>query len=80
RALEREVDQLVRDKDQAVADEQYEQATQLRDRIVELKQRITEATGDGEADEGLNLVVGTESVAEVVSRQTGIPVSSLTQE
>ncbi|MEU9649683.1 ATP-dependent Clp protease ATP-binding subunit [Streptomyces sp. NPDC048110] len=80
RALEREVDQLVRDKDQAVADEQYERATQLRDRIVELKQRITEATGDGEADEGLNLVVGTESIAEVVSRQTGIPVSSLTQE
>ncbi|MFA3872645.1 ATP-dependent Clp protease ATP-binding subunit [Streptomyces sp. MMCC 100] len=80
RALEREVDQLVRDKDQAVADEQYEQATQLRDRIVELKQRITEATGDGEADEGLKLVVGTESIAEVVSRLTGIPVSSLTQE
>ncbi|MEU3894873.1 ATP-dependent Clp protease ATP-binding subunit [Streptomyces sp. NPDC045251] len=80
RAMEREVDQLVRDKDQAVADEQYEQATQLRDRIVELKQRIMEADGGGEADEGLNLVVGTESIAEVVSRQTGIPVSSLTQE
>ncbi|MGW8630459.1 ATP-dependent Clp protease ATP-binding subunit [Streptomyces sp. NPDC055793] len=80
RAMEREVDQLLRDKDQAVADEQYEQATQLRDRIGELKQRITEADGAGEADEGLNLVVGTESIAEVVSRQTGIPVSSLTQE
>ncbi|WP_226485408.1 ATP-dependent Clp protease ATP-binding subunit [Streptomyces parvulus] len=80
RTMERQVDQLVRDKDQAVADEQYEQATQLRDRIGELKQRITEATGDGEADEGLNLVVGTESIAEVVSRRTGIPVSSLTQE
>ncbi|MFC8571176.1 ATP-dependent Clp protease ATP-binding subunit [Streptomyces sp. NPDC057245] len=80
RALEREVDQLVRDKDQAVADEQYERATQLRDRIAEVKQRITEATGDGEADEGMKLVVGTEAIAEVVSRQTGIPVSSLTQE
>ena len=80
RALEREVDQLVRDKDQAVADEQYERAMQLRDRIAEVKQRITEATGDGEADEGMKLVVGTEAIAEVVSRQTGIPVSSLTQE
>jgi ATP-dependent Clp protease ATP-binding subunit ClpC len=80
RTLEREVEQLVRDKDQAVADEQYEQATQLRDRIVELKQRIAEAAGDGQADEGQNLVVCTESIAEVVSRQTGIPVSSLTQE
>ncbi|MER7482960.1 ATP-dependent Clp protease ATP-binding subunit [Streptomyces sp. NPDC126510] len=80
RSLERELEQLTRDKDQAVADEQYEQATQLRDRIMELKQRITDAGGDGEVDEGQDLVVGAESIAEVVSRQTGIPVSSLTQE
>lgn len=80
RALERELEQLTRDKDQAVADEQYEQATQLRDRIGELKQRITEAGGDSEVDEGQDLVVGAESIAEVVSRQTGIPVASLTQE
>ncbi|MER5833012.1 ATP-dependent Clp protease ATP-binding subunit [Streptomyces sp. NPDC002130] len=80
RSMERELEQLTRDKDQAVADEQYEQATQLRDRIVELKQRITDAGGDGEVDEGQDLVVGAESIAEVVSRQTGIPVSSLTQE
>ncbi|MEU3840554.1 ATP-dependent Clp protease ATP-binding subunit [Streptomyces sp. NPDC028635] len=79
RAMEREVEQLARDKDQAVADEQYETATQLRDRITELKQRIAEA-GDGEADEGQNLQVTAEAIAEVVSRQTGIPVSSLTQE
>ncbi|MBO4258339.1 ATP-dependent Clp protease ATP-binding subunit [Streptomyces griseorubiginosus] len=79
RTLEREVEQLTRDKDQAVADEQYEQATQLRDRIGELKQRIADASGGGEADEG-QLEVSAEAVAEVVSRQTGIPVSSLTQE
>ncbi|GGT21016.1 ATP-dependent Clp protease ATP-binding subunit [Streptomyces chromofuscus] len=80
RAMEREAEQLARDKDQAVAGEQYEQATQLRDRIVELKRRISAATGDGEADEGQNLEVTAEAVAEVVSRQTGIPVSRLTEE
>ncbi|MFD4951810.1 ATP-dependent Clp protease ATP-binding subunit [Streptomyces sp. NPDC058451] len=80
RALEREVEQLTLDKDQAVADEQYERATELRDRITELKQRIGEAAGDGEADEGQHLEVTAEAIAEVVSRQTGIPVSSLTQE
>ncbi|MER5750848.1 ATP-dependent Clp protease ATP-binding subunit [Streptomyces sp. NPDC002088] len=80
RTMEREVEQLTCDKDQAVADEQYEQATQLRDRIGELKQRITEATGDDAADEGLNLEVTAEAIAEVVSRQTGIPISRLTQE
>ncbi|MGW2724309.1 ATP-dependent Clp protease ATP-binding subunit [Streptomyces sp. NPDC001492] len=79
RALEREVEQLTCDKDQAVADEQYEQATQLRDRIVELKKRIADTTGGDEADEG-QLEVTAEAIAEVVSRQTGIPVASLTQE
>ncbi|WP_155057309.1 ATP-dependent Clp protease ATP-binding subunit [Streptomyces blattellae] len=79
RALEREVEQLTRDKDQAVADEQYETAMQLRDRVGELKQRIAD-TGDGKADEGQDLEVTAEAVAEVVSRQTGIPVSSLTEE
>ncbi|MFF4501084.1 ATP-dependent Clp protease ATP-binding subunit [Streptomyces sp. NPDC001401] len=79
RALEREVEQLTCDKDQAVADEQYERATQLRDRITELKQRIADTAGDEEADEG-QLEVTAEAIAEVVSRQTGIPVASLTQE
>ncbi|MER6041514.1 ATP-dependent Clp protease ATP-binding subunit, partial [Streptomyces sp. NPDC001856] len=80
RAMEREAEQLARDKDQAVADEQYEQATQLRDRIVELKQRILDAAHSGEVDEGQHLEVTAEAIAEVVSRQTGIPVASLTQE
>ncbi|MFI7406213.1 ATP-dependent Clp protease ATP-binding subunit [Streptomyces sp. NPDC049541] len=79
RALEREVEQLTCDKDQAVADEQYERATQLRDRIVELRKRIADTTGGDEADEG-QLEVTAEAIAEVVSRQTGIPVASLTQE
>ncbi|MGW2745470.1 ATP-dependent Clp protease ATP-binding subunit [Streptomyces sp. NPDC001450] len=80
RTMEREVEQLVCDKDQAVADEQYEQATQLRDKIGALKRRIAEASGGDEADEGQNLAVTAEAIAEVVSRQTGIPVSRLTQE
>jgi ATP-dependent Clp protease ATP-binding subunit ClpC len=80
RAMEREVEQLIRDKDQAAADEQYEKATQLRDRIGELKERVAHATGDDQADEGQHLEVTAEAIAEVVSRQTGIPVSSLTAE
>ncbi|QES45122.1 AAA family ATPase [Streptomyces venezuelae] len=79
RALEREMEQLTRDKDQAVAAEQYERATELRDRITDLARRIEEgrsrAPGDGRIVE-----VNSEDIAEVVSRQTGIPVSTLTQE
>ncbi|MFI9341036.1 ATP-dependent Clp protease ATP-binding subunit [Streptomyces sp. NPDC052773] len=80
RAMEREAEQLTLDKDQAVADEQYEEAMRLRDRITELKRRIAEAAGDDEADEGQNLEVTGEAIAEVVSRLTGIPVSRLTEE
>ncbi|MFI7321904.1 ATP-dependent Clp protease ATP-binding subunit [Streptomyces venezuelae] len=79
RALEREMEQLTRDKDQAVAAEQYERATELRDRVADLARRIEEgrsrAPGDGRIVE-----VNSEDIAEVVSRQTGIPVSTLTQE
>ncbi|MFF6779709.1 AAA family ATPase [Streptomyces sp. NPDC012510] len=80
RDLEQEIEQLTRDKDQAVAGEQYEQATRLRDRIGELKERIAEGRGERRADDGQSLEIGAEDIAEVVSRQTGIPVSSLTQE
>ncbi|WP_225847144.1 ATP-dependent Clp protease ATP-binding subunit [Streptomyces sp. HPF1205] len=83
RAMEREVEQLTRDKEQAVAAESYERATELRNRIAELTERI----GRGEAEEqrlqsgdGKVVEVTTEDIADVVSRQTGIPVSSLTQE
>ncbi|WP_431041488.1 ATP-dependent Clp protease ATP-binding subunit [Streptomyces sp. P1-3] len=79
RAMERELEQLHRDKDQAVASEQYEHATELRDRINELDERIRAGHGTQTGD-GLVIEVTAEDIAEVVSRQTGIPASSLTQE
>ncbi|GAA2341721.1 ATP-dependent Clp protease ATP-binding subunit [Streptomyces violaceusniger] len=79
RALEREVEQLTRDKDQAVASESYERATSLRDRIGELNNRIARAC-ETQYHGGRVAEVTVEDIAEIVSRQTGIPVSSLTQE
>ncbi|MEE1941179.1 ATP-dependent Clp protease ATP-binding subunit [Streptomyces sp. TRM 70361] len=79
RALEREAEQLRRDKDQAVADEDYERARQLRDRLSEVERQMAE--GDGKPPVGDRIAeVGVEDIADIVSRQTGIPVSSLTQE
>ncbi|MDX3579608.1 ATP-dependent Clp protease ATP-binding subunit [Streptomyces sp. FL07-04A] len=80
RAMEREIEDLARDKERAVADEQYEEATRLRDRIVELRQRVADTGGEDASDDGRHLEVTAEAVAEVVSRQTGIPVARLTQE
>lgn len=79
RALESEVEQLNRDKDQAVAAEQYERASELRDRLSDLEQRIAE--GNHEQQPRSHVAeVSVEDIADIVSRQTGIPVSSLTQE
>ncbi|NLU70397.1 ATP-dependent Clp protease ATP-binding subunit [Streptomyces sp. HNM0574] len=79
RALQREAEQVRRDKDQAVAAEDYERAKELRDRLNEIERRMGQ---DGEAhrphDEFAEVTV--EAIADIVSRQTGIPVSSLTQE
>ncbi|WP_310715812.1 ATP-dependent Clp protease ATP-binding subunit [Streptomyces lydicus] len=80
RALEREVEQLAVDKDQAVASEQYERATELRDRISTLTARIDAERGTQPSGDGRIVEVTAEDVAEIVSRQTGVPVSSLTQE
>ncbi|GGZ05652.1 ATP-dependent Clp protease ATP-binding subunit [Streptomyces poonensis] len=79
RAMEREIEQLTRDKDRAVDDERYEEASRLRDRIGQLQERIASGR-DEQADDGQHLEVTAEDIAEVVSRHTGIPVSSLTQE
>ncbi|GAA3113692.1 ATP-dependent Clp protease ATP-binding subunit [Streptomyces rectiviolaceus] len=79
RALEREMEQSIRDKDQAVAAEDYERATELRDRISELAHKI-EAGQSREPGDGQIVEVTADDIAEVVARQTGIPVSTLTQE
>ncbi|MGX5657775.1 ATP-dependent Clp protease ATP-binding subunit [Geodermatophilus nigrescens] len=77
RGLEQEVDRLQREKDQAVAAEQYERASELRDQLTAAQARLEEARGGGRP--GVP-EVGVDDIAEVVSRQTGIPVAQLTQE
>ncbi|KAB8163464.1 AAA domain-containing protein [Streptomyces sp. 3MP-14] len=79
RALQREQEQAQRDKDQAVAAEDYERASELRDRLTELERRIEEAGRRGPDRERIAEVT-VDDIADVVSRATGIPVSSLTQE
>jgi len=79
RALEREAEQVSRDKDQAVAAEDYERAKQLRDRLTELEQQINRDERKHQPN-GRIAEVTVEDIADIVSRQTGIPVSNLTQE
>lgn len=79
RALEREAEQVARDKDQAVAAEDYERAKELRDRLTELEQEIGRDERKHQPN-GRIAEVTVADIADIVSRQTGIPVSNLTQE
>ncbi|AXK33997.1 ATP-dependent Clp protease ATP-binding subunit [Streptomyces armeniacus] len=79
RALERERDQIQRDKAQAVAAEDYEHASALRDQLGQVEQRIEQAEDSRPAGDRITEVT-VEDVADIVSRQTGIPVSNLTRE
>src|SRR5215213_3482208 len=76
RELEDEVRRLKREKDQAVANEDFGRAQDLKGQIQESQDRLGASKGGRQAV----AEVSAEDIAEVVSRQTGIPVSQLTQE
>ncbi|KAA9151219.1 ATP-dependent Clp protease ATP-binding subunit [Amycolatopsis acidicola] len=77
RDLESRLEKLSRDKDQAVTEEDFERASKLRDEIRGLREQLDQADSDAHPSDAIE--VGPEDIAEVVSRQTGVPVSQLTE-
>lgn len=77
RVLEEEVKRLRREKDQAVSAEDFEKAQELKGRIQEGQDRLG-AFKAGRRQAAAEVTA--DDIAEVVSRQTGIPVSQLTKE
>jgi ATP-dependent Clp protease ATP-binding subunit ClpC len=76
RELEDEIRRLKREKDQAVSAEDYGRAQEVKGQIQESQDRLGASKGGRQSV----AEVSAEDIAEVVSRQTGIPVSQLTQE
>ncbi|PXX52703.1 ATP-dependent Clp protease ATP-binding subunit ClpC [Nocardia tenerifensis] len=74
RAAEEELARLRREKDAAVAAEDFEKARDLKSEIEAAEQRVDDTRGENPATVTLT------DIAEVVSRQSGIPVSELTSE
>jgi ATP-dependent Clp protease ATP-binding subunit ClpC len=77
RELDDEVRRLKREKDQAISAEDFAKAQSFKGRLQELQDRLGAFKGGRQQDVS---EVTAEDIAEVVSRQTGIPVSQLTQE
>jgi ATP-dependent Clp protease ATP-binding subunit ClpC len=76
RELEDEVRCLRREKDQTISAEDFAKAQDLKGQLQELQDRLGAFKGGRQPV----AEVTAEDIAEVVSRQTGIPVSQLTQE
>ncbi|QKW22573.1 ATP-dependent Clp protease ATP-binding subunit [Kitasatospora sp. NA04385] len=73
---EDELAKLRREKDEAVAAEDFSRASELKSRIADLEAQTAEIE---ERREGV-VSVTVDDIADVLSRQTGIPVSQLTED
>ncbi|MBC8639571.1 ATP-dependent Clp protease ATP-binding subunit [Caballeronia sp. EK] len=79
--LEAEITQLKREQDYASSRKRFDQAKGFEERINEKQAKLDELTEAWQRKTGSEtLEVTVASVAEVVSRLTGIPVTELTQE
>ncbi|ORA37276.1 ATP-dependent Clp protease ATP-binding subunit [Mycobacterium aquaticum] len=78
KSLEEQLARLNREKDAAVAAEDFEKANELKKEIAQQIENSKEQVGEIQA--GAEPEVGVVDIAEVVSRQTGIPVTELTAE
>lgn len=79
--LETELKQIEQEKDKEIKAQNFEQAAKLRDREAELKEKIkTERASWQSATGEMCGEIGEQSIAEIISQSTGIPVRELTEE
>ncbi len=76
--IEEQIERLTAEKDEAVKQADYERAAQLRDQAEELRRRKEEEQQKWrEQAKAVDGVVDEETVAEVVSKMTGVPLTRL---
>ena len=78
--LQKELEEITREKEEAIRMQNFEKAARLRDKEKETKEKfISKKEAWDNRNIGLSLEVDRESVAEVVSKWTKIPVEKLTE-
>lgn len=79
--FESEVESVRQSKDDAISKQEYEKAAKLRDKEKILRDQLQKIRTEWEVNkEEHEVVVEDDDVAQVVAKQTGIPVSRLTEE
>ncbi|CDZ79676.1 ATP-dependent Clp protease ATP-binding subunit ClpC [Candidatus Rubidus massiliensis] len=67
-------------KDQAISNQRYEEAANLRDKEKNLREKLQQIRDQWEVNkEEHEVIVEDEDIANIVARQTGIPVNRLTE-
>ena len=78
RALEDEIARLSHEKDEAISAQDFEAAAKIRDEEKALKAKLEGAMEEWKNEQsGAKLEVNEESIADIVTQWTGIPVSKL---
>lgn len=79
--LEEKISKISNEKEEFVRNQKFEKAAKLRDQERELKQKLEEEKNkwNNKKTKSVNKLTE-ENIAEVISNQTGIPVSKLTQD
>ncbi|GAB6099816.1 ATP-dependent protease ATP-binding subunit ClpC [Halanaerocella petrolearia] len=79
--LNKELEQVEQEKEAAIEAQEFEEAASLRDKEEQLKEKLEETKTEWKNEKGMNeTTVSRESIANIVSDWTGIPVTKLAQE
>ena len=79
-ALEQEITQACAAKEESIGKQEYEKAAKLRDTEKTLKEQLQKARAEWEAHKDEHHpVVNEEDIANIVAKQTGVPVTRLTE-
>lgn len=78
--VETQIEEMRMAKEQAISKQEYETAAKLRDREKQLREQLQQIKTEWEINkEEHEVVVTYEDVAQVIAKQTGIPISRLTE-
>lgn len=78
--LEKEIEDTRVAKEEAIGKQEYEKAAGLRDKEKNLREKLQQVRTEWEVNkEEHQVIVDDEDVATVVAKQTGIPITSLTE-
>lgn len=78
--LEQTIDQLKSSKEGAIGQQEYEKAAKLRDKEKNLREELQKLKAEWEKNkEEHKVIVDEDDVANIVAKQTGIPVTRLTE-